>query len=194
MMRGISRNLIGYKERHHVIPKCMGGLNIKENLVNLTAREHFLAHRLLTKIHPKSLGLLHVCWRMAHQTQGDLHITSRVYENLRISRSSKMSELMKGKVAFSKLAIERARQWHLDNGHSEETKRKIAIGSTGKKQSPETVAKRVAKTVGKKRTEEQCKRIRDGYMKATSNPEYTLIRRERAKKWWAIKKALLVGA
>ena len=44
-----NRDLTGYKERHHIIPKCMGGSNNKENLVDLTAREHFICHWLLTK-------------------------------------------------------------------------------------------------------------------------------------------------
>ena len=43
------RKLEGYKERHHIVPKCMGGSNRSENLVNLTAREHFVCHLLLTK-------------------------------------------------------------------------------------------------------------------------------------------------
>ena len=36
-----------YKERHHIIPKCMGGSNDDSNLIDLYAREHFEAHRLL---------------------------------------------------------------------------------------------------------------------------------------------------
>jgi hypothetical protein len=44
-----SRELDGYKERHHIIPKCIGGSNNKENLIDLTAREHFICHWLLTK-------------------------------------------------------------------------------------------------------------------------------------------------
>lgn len=40
-----------YTERHHVIPVCMKGTNKKENLVPLTAREHYIAHALLVKIH-----------------------------------------------------------------------------------------------------------------------------------------------
>ncbi|HET8688756.1 MAG TPA: HNH endonuclease signature motif containing protein [Methanosarcina sp.] len=39
-----------YKERHHIIPKSLGGDNSKENLVDLTAREHFICHWLLTKM------------------------------------------------------------------------------------------------------------------------------------------------
>jgi len=42
--RAKSRILEGYKERHHIIPKCMGGNNEKDNLVYLTAREHFIIH------------------------------------------------------------------------------------------------------------------------------------------------------
>ena len=50
--RAQNRTLEGYVEKHHIIPKCLGGSNNKENLVELTAREHFLCHKLLTKIYP----------------------------------------------------------------------------------------------------------------------------------------------
>lgn len=52
--RGKTRDVIvgTYYERHHIIPKCLGGTNDKNNLVKLTAREHYLVHWLLTKIHP----------------------------------------------------------------------------------------------------------------------------------------------
>jgi hypothetical protein len=41
----------GYVERHHILPKALGGSDDSSNLVALTAREHFLAHVLLAKIH-----------------------------------------------------------------------------------------------------------------------------------------------
>lgn len=44
----------GYKERHHIIPKCLGGTDEQENLVDLTAREHFLCHYILTKMYDKN--------------------------------------------------------------------------------------------------------------------------------------------
>lgn len=50
--RAKNRVLEGYKERHHIIPKCLGGTNKKENLADLTAEEHYLAHQLLVRIHP----------------------------------------------------------------------------------------------------------------------------------------------
>jgi len=43
-------DVIGYVEMHHVIPRCMGGSNLRNNLVPLTAKEHFICHWLLTKM------------------------------------------------------------------------------------------------------------------------------------------------
>ena len=39
-----------YCETHHILPRCLGGSDDKSNLVNLTAREHFVAHKLLSHI------------------------------------------------------------------------------------------------------------------------------------------------
>lgn len=41
---------IQYCESHHIIPKSIGGDDTKQNLVNLTPREHYIAHKLLTKM------------------------------------------------------------------------------------------------------------------------------------------------
>lgn len=38
-----------YYELHHIIPRSMGGNNKKQNLVLLTAREHYVCHLLLVK-------------------------------------------------------------------------------------------------------------------------------------------------
>jgi len=55
--RAKQRKLEGYKEKHHIIPKCLGGSNKKENLVELTAREHFICHWLLCRNYPENRGL-----------------------------------------------------------------------------------------------------------------------------------------
>jgi len=39
-----------YTEKHHIIPKSLGGDNSKDNLVKLTAKEHFICHLLLPKM------------------------------------------------------------------------------------------------------------------------------------------------
>lgn len=38
-------------ERHHILPRSLGGTDGPENLVLLTPREHFIAHLLLAKMH-----------------------------------------------------------------------------------------------------------------------------------------------
>ena len=43
--------LTQYCEEHHIDPKSLGGSNKKENLVLFSAREHFIAHLLLTKMY-----------------------------------------------------------------------------------------------------------------------------------------------
>jgi hypothetical protein len=40
-----------YVEVHHILPRSMGGADTEDNLVRLTAREHFLAHWLLYRIY-----------------------------------------------------------------------------------------------------------------------------------------------
>lgn len=46
-----------YYESHHVKPKCLGGSDGSFNLVLLTAREHFICHKLLYKAYPKNESL-----------------------------------------------------------------------------------------------------------------------------------------
>ena len=47
---------VQYCECHHIIPKSLGGSNDDENLVNLTAKEHYFAHELLVKIYEWQYG------------------------------------------------------------------------------------------------------------------------------------------
>ena len=54
-----------YKERHHVIPRCMGGDDSGENLIDLFPEEHLIAHLLLSKIH-NSKELIYAAFRMSN--------------------------------------------------------------------------------------------------------------------------------
>lgn len=49
--------LTGYVEKHHIIPRCMGGSDDADNIVPLTPEEHYVCHQLLVKLHPNHLGL-----------------------------------------------------------------------------------------------------------------------------------------
>jgi hypothetical protein len=87
--RAKNRKLEGYKERHHIIPKCLGGNNEKENIIALTAREHFLCHKLLCKIYPNETKLWYALWLMAigKNRQNGLSsykISNRSYEQTKL--------------------------------------------------------------------------------------------------------------
>lgn len=45
-----SKSKDNYFEKHHIIPKSLNGRNTKDNLVLLTAKEHYICHLLLVKM------------------------------------------------------------------------------------------------------------------------------------------------
>jgi len=49
--REIEKSLTCYTERHHILPRCMGGGNEPENLIRLTAEDHYFAHLCLAQIY-----------------------------------------------------------------------------------------------------------------------------------------------
>lgn len=84
-----------YFESHHIIPKSLGGTNKSDNLVLLTAREHFIAHKLLCKIYPNNDKLKYALWAMMNlnnkNQQRMYKISSREYDQIRSEYSKLMS-------------------------------------------------------------------------------------------------------
>ena len=81
--RAKNRVLDGYKERHHIIPRCINGSDDTENIVELTAKEHYLAHRLLTEIYPTNPKIKYAFWMMCSMktdSQKRYEISARSYE------------------------------------------------------------------------------------------------------------------
>jgi hypothetical protein len=76
-----------YFEKHHIIPKSLGGSNKKENLVKLTAREHFICHLLLTKMTSGDAyyKMINAAWLMSIKDSSC--INSYTYEQLKIKKS-----------------------------------------------------------------------------------------------------------
>jgi hypothetical protein len=68
-------------EKHHILPKCLGGTNDKENLVLLTAREHFICHWILVRIHTNNSKLIYSFHAMCTQNKTGERYTpsSRTY-------------------------------------------------------------------------------------------------------------------
>lgn len=153
--RARDRHLGGYTERHHIQPRSLGGLDNKDNLVELTAREHFICHWLLTKIvtgqdRAKMIYALNGMKRSNKFAQRyETKITARVYENLKQEFATVHSAAMKGR-----------EPWNRGVPITEEQREKNRKAATGKKRSAEAIAKAVAKQTGQKRSQETKDRIR----------------------------------
>ena len=75
-----------YHERHHIVPKCLSGTNDEENLIDLFAREHFEAHRLLALENPDNYELAYAWNCMAilnNDRQSRYIITPKEYEEIK---------------------------------------------------------------------------------------------------------------
>jgi hypothetical protein len=93
-----------YTETHHIQPRSLGGTDDIDNLVELTAREHFICHWLLTKMYTgearsKMINALYIMQgKNRYQERYLTKITSRVYESLRRDYAKYISERNTGRI------------------------------------------------------------------------------------------------
>ena len=124
----------GYFEKHHIIPKSLGGSNDDENLVNLTAKEHFICHRLLPKMTTgiASRSMAYAVWQMTMISgRARYKVTARTYDALKkqISKTRKgipMSEEQKQKLRKPKSAEHRRNISISKSNPSPETRLKMS--------------------------------------------------------------------
>lgn len=87
-------------ERHHIVPRSLGGSDDKDNIVKLTLREHYIAHLLLCKIHRGTRNYYSMlrAFNMMKAGRDGTHIkNSRMFEYFRADFSKAMSEAQSGK-------------------------------------------------------------------------------------------------
>ena len=98
---------LAYSEFHHVVPRCIGGTDSLENLIELTAREHFVAHWLLWKTYDKNVKLSFAFWSMCclpsagrdyFEKISNYFKNSKIYEKLKIEIANETSKYNKNKV------------------------------------------------------------------------------------------------
>lgn len=113
----IRRRLEGYCEVHHIIPKCLGGEDNHSNLVVLTAREHYIAHWLLTKIHPMNYKV-HFAFSLMDGSlspRGSRNFTSVQYERCKKVRGKAMSLAYTSGERISHMKKDKFRKMASDN-------------------------------------------------------------------------------
>lgn len=91
-----------YIERHHVVPRSEGGSDEADNIVSLTAREHYVAHLLLAKIYddqPMHAAVVLMNGTDKHHKGHGFRFSSRLYEAMKVEFGRKQSKAMKGRQA-----------------------------------------------------------------------------------------------
>ena len=131
-----------YYENHHIVMKSMGGKDVSDNLVMLTAREHFIAHWLL--------------WRILRNRES-AHAFFCMY-NWRV----------KEKRIFSSIAYEEAIVAKRNIPISEETRKKLS--DAGKNKSKESRNRISERHKGKKLSEEHKEKM--SIARLNSSDEY----------------------
>lgn len=122
-----------YTERHHIIPKSLGGNNDPKNLVRLSPREHFLVHWLLPKM----------CISKNHQIKMN-HALLRLMSASESIKTHNWSKWQYEKASENKrIALSEARKNgndpRLGKKHSDESKEKMRLAKLGVKRDPEKI-------------------------------------------------------
>ena len=158
-----------YYEKHHIIPKSCGGSNDPDNLILLTFKEHFFAHRLLVEIYNGELKrkMNYALWRMSSSNKNHKRIiNSSQYSicrqaQLNAKTNHSRSEITKKKISdghkgkkLSQETKEKLRKINLGKRRviSEETKKKIGESNKGKKRTNEVNEKNRLRNIGKKQS------------------------------------------
>ena len=142
-----------YIEKHHIVPKSLGGSNSPDNLVNLTAREHFICHMLLTKflIGKSKAKMVHATNQLMvqkNQHQSSRYTpSSRIYEMIKIELSIIKSKNMTLNNPMAKSSVKYKHQLAVD-------KRGKSPGMTGKAHSTATKLKMQSQRANQLITEE----------------------------------------
>jgi 5-methylcytosine-specific restriction endonuclease McrA len=138
-----------YTEIHHIVPKSLDGDNSKENLVILTAEEHYICHRLLTKFTSGTARskMVHAVWSMmrAAGDQPRYAPKASVYAKIKaeMAQETRVRQLGVPRSAQTRANIAKSKIGNLNpmygKCHTDETKFKISQSMVGKEKSPEYI-------------------------------------------------------
>jgi hypothetical protein len=175
--RARTRTLEGYSEKHHIIPRSLGGSDRKDNLVKLTAREHFICHLLLVKMvvgDSKYKMARAATWFKRHPNM----VNSRTYSFLKELVAEDQSKRRKGKSSWNKGLIGQTQSEEAKSRRKENWERRRQEGynfdkmsGKGTKKAPSlTRAENISKAMkGKPKSPEHIQKIKD--VKKNISPE-----------------------
>ena len=148
--RAKARLLEGYCEKHHIVPRCLGGSDDKTNIVSLTPEEHYVAHQLLCKMHPGNYKLAYAVQLMTvHSKNHAGNRSNRLYGWVRRHLRSEKSTEHREKIGAAHRGVpksesQKAAQRAIMTGRklSAEHRKKISVAGIGRTVSTETREKK----------------------------------------------------
>lgn len=179
-----------YCERHHIIPRCMNGDDSDDNLIDLYAREHYEAHKLLAEENPDNEKILFAWWSMSMKsphTNDRYQLIADEYEAAKIALSNAQSKIKKERF--------KDKQNHPMYGktHSKEAKEKMSKAKKGKPSSrigqpvSEKEKERLRKAkLGSKWSDEQHKKMDGKYANGNSVCCVPIYCPELDEKFWGL--------
>lgn len=123
--------LSGYNEKHHILPKCLGGGNEKENLVLMPVRYHIIAHMVLARAYQ-----INKLWYAVHSMLSLGNSQRKIIKEKYFS-TKKLAKLRE-EIIINISGIHNPNYGII---RSEEFKEKIRKANIGKKASKETKIK-----------------------------------------------------
>ena len=151
-----------YTETHHIIPRCLGGNDSKDNLATLTGHEHLVCHLLLRKmttgVAKRKMSFAAYCMvTLVNPYQKRVRITGRLFETLRKERRESAIAAQTGKKYSPEHCknISKNKIGKKYGPQSEEHKKKKADANRGKKK-PQTFEHKLKTLAGIEKSKRVC--------------------------------------
>lgn len=129
-----------YTEKHHIIPRSLGGTDVIDNLVTLTAREHYICHLLLTHFLTGQDRYKMICAVQLLMNDKKRKYNSHLYKKVKADYSNIMKEKMKGNIfgSYNKGRI----GTFTGRSHTDKTKQLVSKNRKGKGTLPKSIETR----------------------------------------------------
>ena len=148
-----------YKHKHHILPKHMGGTDDRDNLIELTPKQHALAHKKLYEKHGKWQDLFAYKALSGRLKNEDIHREKARMANLGNKNflGKTHSKETRKKISKGNMVAKLGNTYRLGKTHTNKTKNQISnslkgnsnkLGKIGYKLSEETKKKMSAARTG----------------------------------------------
>jgi len=156
-----------YQEKHHIIPKCLGGSDCEDNLIFLYPQEHYYAHKLLAQQYPNHQGLRLAWYVLSHKKNSESELLNEIdaeeyaelknsmidfYKNINSGRKKTLATRQKISENHADVSKEKNPMW--GKHHTLETREKLRQVNLGKSMSEDVKIKMSKALSGIPKTQE----------------------------------------